>query len=507
MGTPRNNRNSSVGRSFLTVATGELSGQLATMVRGIIIVRSIGMEQMGIVATLLIMVDFLGRLANLNPSITLVQDRYGASRGFRHTLQAILLLRGTVIFVILTLLAWPLAVFYQQEPHLAGFYAVALIPLLMGLPHVDVWRQLRNRKYKPQAILSSMPNLGSLVVTIIAAIWIQNFWLPIIARLSGGILAIWFSFRLARRRYGIALRRADVTRILRFIIPLMGAGVLAYFSGQGMTFFIASGPTIFKTISVEQVTLVLGVLYVGFRLCGIPDVVGSKLIQATWSPRLARSQDDPPLFRKIMLDMQAIAYLMAAGVIILLGVGTTWVLLIYGRGAIDAGPVVGLLSIYSGLRLGRVAMRATALSTGNSSYLLWSNLASGMSIVGIILSMVMVESSDDKLRFLSVWIPASMIVGELCSLVTINILLQKGRLKIGFSDLWMRPMLIVTTAVAWMLVERLAIDMVDTSTATGLVLAALSSVGFAAAYLVAGSLAMSRTRDKTLNLLRSVIAR
>ena len=505
MGKSRNNHDGSVRKSFLTVATGELSGQLATMIRGMIIVRTIGMEQMGIVATLLIMVDFLGKLTNLNPSITMVQDRYGASRGFRHTLQGILILRGVVFCIILALLAWPLSVFYQQEPYLAGFYVVSLIPLLGGLTHVDVWRQLRRREYRPQAVLASVPKIGSLLVTIIAAIWIQNFWLPIIARLTGALLAIAFSFRLAKRRFGLALQREHVVRILRFILPLMGAGVLIYFSGQGTTFFIASGPTVFQTISVEEVTLFMGVLYVGMRLCAIPDAVGSKLVQATWSPRLARSRDEPPLFRKIMLDMQTVAYLMAAGVIILLGAGTTWVLLIYGQGAVDAGPVVGLMSIFAGLRLGRVAMRATSLSTGHSSYLFWANLSSGISVAGIILSLVMVGSVEDQLGFLSMSIPASMILGGSPS--HHDLLLQKGDLQIGAGDLWLRPLLITTSAIAWMMVERMVIGMMDISSMTGLVLTACTSVGFVLVYVVTAALVMNRTREQALRILGSITAR
>ena len=187
MGKPKKSRGQSVKSSFLTVGTGEILGQVAVVARGTIIVRMIGLEEMGIVATLLILVEFLNRMANLNPSITMVQDRHGASRGFRHTLQSILLLRGVLFFVVLSLLAWPLSIYYQQEPYVAGFFAVALIPLLSSMVHVDVWRQLKKREYKPQAILSAAPKVGSLVVTAIACIWIQSFWLPIIARIAGAL--------------------------------------------------------------------------------------------------------------------------------------------------------------------------------------------------------------------------------------------------------------------------------------------------------------------------------
>ena len=396
MGEARKSREESVGRSFLTVGTGEMFGQVAVLIRGMIITRLIGLEQMGVVATILILVEFLTRMTNLNPSITMMQDKYGASRGFRHTLQAILLIRGALFCVVLALLAWPLSIYYQQEPYLAGFLAVALIPLLTGLTHVDVWRQLRKREYKPQAKMSAYPKIGSLLVTLLACIWIQNFWLPIIARISGAVMGIIVSFKLSKRRFGLAFGREHVRRIVSFILPLMGAGILIYFSSQGTTFFIASGPTVFESISVEQVTLIMGILYVAMRLCTLPDAIGSKLVQSTWAPRLASAVKNPDQFRRIFTDMQTVAYLMAAATILLLGAGTTWITIIYGNEAAAAGPVVALLSIYSGLRLGRVAMRAAALSSGRSGLIFWANLASAVSIIGVVMSLILVESADDK---------------------------------------------------------------------------------------------------------------
>ena len=142
------------------------------------------------------------------------------------------------------------------------------------------------------------------------------------------MVVIIVSFKLSKRRFGLALDRDHVKRIIRFIVPLMGAGVLIYFSGQGTAFFIASGPTLFESISVEEVTLVMGTLYVAMRLSALPDSLGSKLVQSTWAPRLAKAVDSPPHFRKIFVDMQVVAYMMAALAILILGAGTTWVTII-----------------------------------------------------------------------------------------------------------------------------------------------------------------------------------
>ena len=92
--------------------------------------------------TMLLFGEFLNKMTNLNPGITLVQDPAGGSKSFRHTLQSILLLRGLVYSALIFLLAWPLAWMFKQQDNVAGFMAVALLPLVAGCIHVDVFRHL-----------------------------------------------------------------------------------------------------------------------------------------------------------------------------------------------------------------------------------------------------------------------------------------------------------------------------------------------------------------------------
>ena len=289
-------KRTSTSGALLTISSAEIIAQGASLARGIIVARIIGAEQIGIAMTMLLFGEFLNKMTNMNPGITLVQDTAGGSRTFRHTLQSILLARGAIYSVLIFLLAWPLAWFFEQEQNVIGFMAVAILPLLAGCIHIDVYRQLRNRVFMPVALLSSIPKVVSLIVTIILSIWLQTFWLPILARMAGSITGILISFKVAKRRFGLCLDNKHMMRIIKFIIPLAGAGIIVFFSNSGPRLFLASAPRIFG--SVEYTMFQVGVFAVAMNFCVLPSGIGSRIISQTWSPRMARMRDQPNQFRK-----------------------------------------------------------------------------------------------------------------------------------------------------------------------------------------------------------------
>jgi O-antigen/teichoic acid export membrane protein len=448
---PGTRKRFSTGGAFLTISSAEIISQGASLARGIIVARIIGAEQIGIAMTMLLFGEFLNKMTNMNPGITLVQDPAGGSRGFRHTLQSILLIRGVVYSILIFLLAWPLAWFFEQQHNVIGFMAVAILPLLAGCLHIDVFRQMRNRNYVPVALLSSIPNIVSLAVTIVLSIWLQTFWLPILARLASSLTGIVVSIRVAKRRFGLCLDNKHLMRIIKFIIPLAGAGIIVFFSTSGPRLFLASAPRVFG--SLEYTMFQVGVFAVAMNFCVLPSGIGSRIISQTWSPRMARMRDEPILFRKAFGEMQTVSYMLGAGTIVLLGASHSWMLLLYTDKFADAGSVVSVLSIFGGLRLGRVAMRAAALSTGRSGLIFWTNLAG---LVGLLATIIAIANGQS----LPV-IASCLLLGEFCSFVVGNWLLTRGKLALRNSDLWIRPVvfcgiaILIATGERW-LVQGLA---------------------------------------------------
>lgn len=446
--TPRRRRRSpraaSSGSAFLTVSSAEIVAQGATLARGIIVVRVIGSEQIGIAMTMLVFGELLKRMVNLNPGITLVQDRWGGSRSFRHTLQSVMVLRSIVYSSLIFLLAWPLSMLFGEENHVLGFMAVALLPLIGAFTHIDVYRQLRKRNYVPMALYTSIPRIISLCAAIALSFWIQTFWLPLIVRGIGNLTGVIVSRGVAKRRFGLALDRRHLMRILKFLIPLMGAGLIFWLNMTGPRALLASAPQLFDAVQFTMSDV--GLWAIAMTLCNLPGAVGSRVISQTWSPRLARMRDDPERFSAIFREMQTVSYTLGAAVIVVLGAGSNWVQILYGEKVAAAGPIVTILSILGGMRLGRVAMRAAALSTGRSNIVFYSNLAAVSGMVAAVIA-ILTNASLEMIAY-------CMILGELGSLLIGNLMLARGPLALSVRDLWLRPILLCGAAILISFFER-----------------------------------------------------
>lgn len=445
-------KSSESGPAFLTMTGGEAVAQVAKLVRGIIIARILGPEMMGIAFSMLIIIDFLERMLNLNPAVTLIQDEKGASRKYRSTLQTVLLLRGCIFALLALILAWPLAWLssLDQPEYLVGFFAVAAIPLLRSLRNVDVLRQLRKRKYMPTAITSATPELVSMISVIFIGMVVTTYWLSILSVAISSLAAIVIASIVAKRRFRLGMDRDSFKRIIIFIIPLIAAGLIVFFSLQGTRMVIQFSDRLFDstTYSMQDVAF----FGIAMTLCLLPESVGSRIITNTWNPQLSRLREQPDRFREVFVEMQSVAYMLATATMVLLGAGTVWVLLLYDPSYAAAGPLVAMLSVMGGMRLGRSAMRAAALSTGRSSIILKANIAGLLGFVGACIVIAMGRPLIEA--------AFALVIGEVLSFITGNIPLARGKLALKPYDLWIRPALFcgIGVGIAWLLRSVLPVD-------------------------------------------------
>ena len=485
----RKNGSRSAGSAFFTMGSAESCAQLMRLIRGIIVARVLGPDMMGIALSMLILIDFIERLFFLNPAITLVQDPKGGSRRFRHCLQLILLVRGFFFAIMVLVLAWPVAWLSSlDEPvYLAGFFAAAIIPILRNLIHIDVFRQLRNRDYKPIAILTAIPPFVSLLVAIPLSFVLQTFWLPLILYAINCTAASITTVVLAKRKFGLLFDKEHVIRIVKFVIPLVGAGILVFFTLNGTRLLLQSAPRLFGEYSYTMTDV--GLFGIAFTLCLLPAGVGASVLATTWEPQLARLRDDRTAFRRVFVEMQSISYMMAAALMFLFGIGSTWILVLYDNSYADAGPIVTVLSILAGLRLGRTAMKSAALSTGRSSIILLANLAGLTGFAAAIIAVALGRSLVE--------IAMCLVVSEISSFIVGNIPLMIGPLALRSRDLWVRPILFSFIGILGAYLERLFIPDMP------LVLMAITSVVLAGLLVLATTIFVPQVRQFFMTLLPS----
>ena len=115
---------------------GSGAAQAAIILRGILIARFIGAENMGIAATFVAVTTFIELLSTTGADRFLVQDPEGGEPKAAGTLHAIGAIRGVVLCIILAAIALPAAKLFEAETAIVGYFALALVPLIRGLQSV-----------------------------------------------------------------------------------------------------------------------------------------------------------------------------------------------------------------------------------------------------------------------------------------------------------------------------------------------------------------------------------
>ena len=206
--------------------------QVAVSLRQIIMLRAIGVENYGIAVPMLLSSVLLERLLEMNAGTIVVQDQRGGSRKFRDALQLISVGRGILFFLVILAFAVPLAIFndLDSREYVFWFMFMSLPPLIRGLSHIDVFRQMRRRRFGKMAYSATVTPVTTTVMISIICLFMSSFWVPLIARVIDAINGLIMSFVISERKWRIRFDMKSSIRIIKFTVPLIVGGLVLFIS-------------------------------------------------------------------------------------------------------------------------------------------------------------------------------------------------------------------------------------------------------------------------------------
>ena len=152
-------------RGSFVLTLGEVVVYGCSFVRNMILARMLSKADFGIAATFAMIVMLLEFNAKLGIPRFVVQDKSGDKPGFLATVHAVHFLAGLASALFMLVAAWPMAMLLGLEDQLPAICALALIPLLHGLHHLDTRRFERDLRFGPCAMVEAIPQV---VTTLLA---------------------------------------------------------------------------------------------------------------------------------------------------------------------------------------------------------------------------------------------------------------------------------------------------------------------------------------------------
>jgi len=339
------------------------AGQGLRLVNSYVLTRLLfpeAMGQMTLVTTLIVGITLLSDIG-LQPSV--IQSPRGDEPGFLNTAWTLQALRGTALWFIALLLAWPAAQFYHDPTLKLVLPVLALSTVIMGLNGTSLLTISRHMGVRMQFIVEFTTQIVALIVTLTCAFYWRNVW----ALVVGNLVSLVYKMVLSHSSLMPGIRnrfhweRSALKDILHF-----GKWI---FLGTAFFFFASQADRLYLGKLVPLA--ILGVYGIAYQISDVPRSVINAFSYRVGYPFIAKIIHLPMAeFRKQFLGYRRLVLLVGA---LLLSVMVIWgdvvIRHIYPKSyATDAAWMVPILAIGLWHTLMYQTTSPVLLSLGKSKY-------------------------------------------------------------------------------------------------------------------------------------------
>ena len=342
---------------FLTA--GNALTSLLLLARNILVARLISVEDFGVAATFAITMALIEMMTQLGLDQMIIQDKKGEDPKMQAGLQAFQVIRGAIAGLILLAIAGPYAAFLKIPEVAWAYQLIALVPVIRGFFHFDIWRAQRGMSYLP--FVASMGG-GALLslVSVFPLYWaFGDYRAMLYAILIQQVLILVISHLIASRPYRLAWDPELMRRALGFGWPLLinGALLFAIFNGEKLI------------VGRELGMAELALFAMAFTLTLTPTLVLTASAQSFFLPQLSR-EEDAGRFRHLYHTTVETSLLI--GVALALGtalVGPPVIAVLLGEKYLPMLAYLIWLGVVQALRVAKQGIAVVSLSravTGNA---------------------------------------------------------------------------------------------------------------------------------------------
>lgn len=353
-------------KSIAVLAGGRTTISAITFGRNILLARLVSVEDYGIASTFIIAIAFIELLADLGMERMVVQDRQGNSRKFVGTIQTIMVARGFLLAGLMYVIAEPIAAVFNHPELTWAYQLFGLVPLLHGFNNLNIMRMQRHMSFGPQVKAEFAGAIVSLGLLFPLAVWLGDYKVMLVALLAEYLVRCLTTQVIADRHFTFAWDKADFTRALKFGVPLLLSGMLAFAALQGDRVIVGN----------QFTARDLGLFSAAATLAMTPCLITAKISQSFFLPLLAGVQDDQEKFdRQAALTLQTMLLVGSSAAIAFSLLGPTIFNIAFGEKMLEGTPYVTPLGIaFSMLLVRSGSMLPIALARGYTLNPLLGNL-------------------------------------------------------------------------------------------------------------------------------------
>lgn len=271
----------------------------------------------------------------LTPSI--MQSKRGDDPKFLNTAWSVKMLLHAFYFVVICLLAYPAAQFYDAPQLVELMPAVGLSLLIGGLVSPNIEHAMRHIQLGRVTMIDLASQAASVGAMVLFALLTRSIWALVFGQfIAAGVKAVLTRYYLQGPASRFAWDKSAVQELIHFGKWITLSSACGFVLSQGDKAVLG------KYLSLEQ----LGVYNIGFFLASFPMALAENITGRTIIPvyRDSPPYESPQNFRtvrRMRMGLSAVVMSMIA----VMALGGPWIInLLYDMRYEGAGPIVSLIA-------------------------------------------------------------------------------------------------------------------------------------------------------------------
>lgn len=330
--------------------------EAGALLRSATMAWAMGPDELGRAMVLALTLRLAEMVSDIGVERLLAQSPEGDAPGFLRALHGAAVLRGLAMAGLLILLAWPMSGLLPGGAGGATYAALALVPLVRGLLHLDYRRAERGFSYRAMAVVEG----GAVVVMLAALPGLLALWpdhRAMVAVLAVQAVAqVIVSHLVAGQRYAVVFDRAVLRGAFGFGLPLLGNAALMFLTFQADRLIVA-GAFGWSDVAVYGVALQLAML---------PAQIAGRAAASLLAPRMRLALAAGRLDGVTLQALRGHLLLALGFAVGFAALSPGLIVLVYGA-AFRPDPVLALaFGIAAGARIVRTPMSQRAVTLGRT---------------------------------------------------------------------------------------------------------------------------------------------
>ena len=354
-----------------------------SLVKMAVLARFLSPGQFGIYGIATVVLAFLETLTETGINVFLIQQKEKIEK-YVNSAWVVSILRGTVISLIIIILAVPAASFFSVSGSVSILYLTSLIPFIRGFINPSCVVFQKNLEFKKQFFYESTFFVSDAVFAILIGIATKSENSLVIAMVITALLEVILSFKVFHLKPKFVIDKELIFEVIQKGKWITGAGVFSYLFHHIDDIFVG------KLLG----TYTLGVYQQAYRISSVPVSEVGEIFNKVNFPIIARQEQDLIKIRKMFFkNLILISFFVIPLGYIFFKFPSQVISIVLGSQWLAAIPILQILSIYGVLKAISNSFFSLFLGLNNQQFVTYITLLQAISMLALTYPLIKIFGS------------------------------------------------------------------------------------------------------------------